>query len=68
MKKKLDIEKILAEEYKIAKAWEEASTGKYSIVKDGIRRLAAVFYKQQITIEHKDLLEGLKKFQKKWEE
>ncbi len=63
MKKKLDIKKILIEEDKIAKAWEDASSGKSSFIKDGLKQLAVIFHPPKVTVDVRTMKERLEAYE-----
>ncbi len=62
MKKKLDIDKILLQEEKIAKEWKDAQL-KTSFVKEGLKQLAQVFYPPKVTIDSRSMRERLEEFE-----
>jgi len=67
--KKLDIDKILSQEDKIAKEWKKSQI-KSSFIKEGLKQLASVFHKPKIE-EYKPMKQRLEEFaelQKKWAE
>lgn len=75
MKKKLDIDKILSEENKIADEWKNAEL-KTSFVKDGLKQLAITISnmvnpKLTLTVDNRSMKEKLEEFaelQKQWAE
>jgi hypothetical protein len=68
--KKIDIEKILVQENKIADEWKNAQV-KSSFIKEGLNQLKQVFFKPKVTVDNLSMKEGLEEFaelQKKWAE